>query len=175
MSGALGAAGGFCAGTEAVVDHQRLSSQAYCFSASLPALLARCALENLLEIEARPELAGKLGRNVVLFKSLMNKALEAKGKTFELTGHPDSPLCFLRLAYPLSDRKFEESLISGICKEARSLGLAVFMPALIEKLEKLENRPAIKILISGGLQQAQMERAVEIIVKCITDCKLCNY
>lgn len=39
----LGSVGGFCAGPSFVIDHQRLSGQGYCFSASLPPLLAVAA------------------------------------------------------------------------------------------------------------------------------------
>lgn len=47
LSTGLGAAGGFCAGSREASDLQRLSSLAYCFSASLPAYLAHAALLNL--------------------------------------------------------------------------------------------------------------------------------
>lgn len=47
MSAALGSVGGFCAGRSYVIDHQRLSGQGYCFSASLPPLLANAAITSL--------------------------------------------------------------------------------------------------------------------------------
>ena len=40
LENAIGVCGGFCAGSHFVVDHQRLSGQGYCFSASLPPILA---------------------------------------------------------------------------------------------------------------------------------------
>ena len=52
MSGALASIGGFCAGRSYVIDHQRLSGQGYCYSASLPPLLATAALESLNVLEA---------------------------------------------------------------------------------------------------------------------------
>lgn len=47
LSTGFGSAGGFCAGSKEVSDLQRLSSLAYCFSASLPAYLAQAALISL--------------------------------------------------------------------------------------------------------------------------------
>ncbi|VEL35638.1 unnamed protein product, partial [Protopolystoma xenopodis] len=44
---AVGVFGGFCAGSKFVVDHQRLSGQGYCFSASLPPMLAAAATTGL--------------------------------------------------------------------------------------------------------------------------------
>lgn len=47
MGGSLASVGGFCAGRSFVIDHQRLSGQGYCYSASLPPLLANAALKAL--------------------------------------------------------------------------------------------------------------------------------
>lgn len=38
MANVLGSAGGFVIGTKEIVEHQRLSGQAYTFSAALPAM-----------------------------------------------------------------------------------------------------------------------------------------
>ena len=54
MGTALGSIGGFCAGRSFVIDHQLLSGQGYCYSASLPPLLANAALVTL-ETMASPE------------------------------------------------------------------------------------------------------------------------
>ncbi|KAI5191297.1 serine palmitoyltransferase [Nematocida minor] len=50
LSTGFGSAGGFCVGSKEVSDLQRLSSLAYCFSASLPAYLAHAALLNLQSV-----------------------------------------------------------------------------------------------------------------------------
>ena len=49
LAGALASGGGFCAGTEEIIEHQRLSAAAYTFSAALPALLATTASETVIE------------------------------------------------------------------------------------------------------------------------------
>jgi serine palmitoyltransferase len=55
MEMSLGSVGGFCVGSSFVVQHQILSGQGYCFSASLPPLLAVSALEALNIIEVNPQ------------------------------------------------------------------------------------------------------------------------
>ncbi|KAH9386201.1 serine palmitoyltransferase [Nematocida major] len=50
LSTGMGSAGGFCAGTREASDLQRLSSLAYCFSASLPAYLAHAVLLNIEDV-----------------------------------------------------------------------------------------------------------------------------
>ena len=44
IENALSSIGGFCCGNSYVVDHQRLSGLGYCFSASLPPMLAAAAI-----------------------------------------------------------------------------------------------------------------------------------
>jgi serine palmitoyltransferase len=53
MEMSLGSVGGFCVGSSFVVQHQVLSGQGYCFSASLPPLLASSAIEALNIIETK--------------------------------------------------------------------------------------------------------------------------
>ncbi|KAI5149028.1 uncharacterized protein NESG_00989 [Nematocida ausubeli] len=50
LSTGFGSAGGFCVGSKEASDLQRLSSLAYCFSASLPAYLAQAALLNIASV-----------------------------------------------------------------------------------------------------------------------------
>ena len=45
LEGSAGCAGGFCVGTKFVVEHQRLSGLGYCFSASLPPMLAAASIK----------------------------------------------------------------------------------------------------------------------------------
>ncbi|XP_059400315.1 serine palmitoyltransferase 1-like isoform X2 [Carassius carassius] len=54
MENALASIGGFCCGRSFVIDHQRLSGQGYCFSASLPPMLASAAIEALNIMEEDP-------------------------------------------------------------------------------------------------------------------------
>ncbi|KAI5180339.1 serine palmitoyltransferase [Nematocida sp. AWRm80] len=50
LAGGYGSAGGFCGGTKEITEQQRLSSLAYCFSASLPAFLTYHAQRNLKDV-----------------------------------------------------------------------------------------------------------------------------
>ena len=54
MEYSLASVGGFCCGRHYVVGHQRLSGMGYVFSASLPSLLARAAIEGLNITEENP-------------------------------------------------------------------------------------------------------------------------
>lgn len=55
-----GTIGGFCAGSSFIVEHQRLSGLGYCFSASLPPLLAQAAISALDRFEQDPRIFEEL-------------------------------------------------------------------------------------------------------------------
>jgi serine palmitoyltransferase len=63
MAGPLSAAGGFCAGSDEVVEHQRLSAASYTFSAALPAMAAVTASETLMMLQTQPDLISSLREN----------------------------------------------------------------------------------------------------------------
>ena len=68
LAGPLCAGGGFCAGSADVVDHQRISSAAYTYSAALPAMLATTASETLTLLEEEPGLITSLQENIRAFR-----------------------------------------------------------------------------------------------------------
>jgi len=78
MAGALSAAGGFCAGSDEIVDHQRLSSAAYTYSAALPAMSAVTASETigLLQSEAGMSMVAALRENVRVMWSCIDPRSE---------------------------------------------------------------------------------------------------
>lgn len=67
----VGSNGGFCAGKAYVIDHQRLSGLGYCFSASIPPLLAVASIEALSIMEKEPALFSKLRHNTNRMRELL--------------------------------------------------------------------------------------------------------
>ncbi|XP_022863332.1 long chain base biosynthesis protein 1-like, partial [Olea europaea var. sylvestris] len=65
MGHALATEGGFCTGSTRVIDHQRLSSSGYVFSASLPPYLASVAITAVDVLEENPDLITKLRTNIL--------------------------------------------------------------------------------------------------------------
>ena len=60
---AIASVGGFCAGKSYVIDHQRLSGLGYCFSASVPPMLASAAMESLSVMQTNTEMFDKVREN----------------------------------------------------------------------------------------------------------------
>lgn len=93
LSGPLCAAGGFCAGTEEVVEHQRISSASYTYSAALPALLSTTASETISMLQEQPELLTALRDNI----KAMRAQLDPRSDWVNCTSNVDNPIMILVL------------------------------------------------------------------------------
>jgi serine palmitoyltransferase len=93
LSGPLCGAGGFCAGSEEVVSHQRISSLAYTFSAALPAMLSTTASETIKLIQESPELFTSLRENI----KAMRAQLDPRSDWVRCTSAIDNPILLLVL------------------------------------------------------------------------------
>lgn len=93
MAGPLSAAGGFCAGSDEVVEHQRLSAASYTFSAALPAIAAVTASETLTMLQTQPELFVQLRENI----RGMWAQLDPRSDWMYCTSAPENPIMLLAL------------------------------------------------------------------------------
>ena len=67
----MASVGGFCAGKSYVVDHQRLSGLGYCFSASMPPMLAAASIKSLDLMEASPDMFAAIRAKAVKMRQLL--------------------------------------------------------------------------------------------------------
>ncbi|KAJ4976377.1 hypothetical protein NE237_001483 [Protea cynaroides] len=109
MGYALATDGGFCTGSVRVVDHQRLSSSGYVFSASLPPYLASAAITAIDVLEENPHLVTKLKQNIAL---LVEGLSDVPG--LSVASNPQSPIVFLRLKHTTYSFKNDLQLLEDI-------------------------------------------------------------
>ena len=93
LAGPLCAAGGFCAGSEEVVEHQRISASAYTFSAALPAMSATTASETINLVQTAPELLAQSRENT----RLMWAQLDPRSEWVMCTSAVENPMMVLVL------------------------------------------------------------------------------
>lgn len=93
LAGPLCAAGGFCAGNEEVVEHQRISSASYTYSAALPALLSTTASETISLLQEQPEILTGLRDNV----KAMRAQLDPRSDWIKVSSSMDNPIMLLVL------------------------------------------------------------------------------
>ena len=130
LAGPLCAGGGFCAGSEEVVEHQRISAASYTFSAALPAILATTASNTIamLQEDSGMELITTLRENV---KS-MRAQLDPRSDWVRCTSSPENPIMLLVLKQEIvENRKLsiqdQESLLQDAVDEVRSRRIATLI------------------------------------------------
>ena len=93
LAGPLCAGGGFCAGSDAIVEHQRISASAYTFSAALPAMLATTASEVLSMLQTSPEMLTTVRENI----KTMWTQLDPRSDWVQCTSSGENPIMILVL------------------------------------------------------------------------------
>lgn len=182
LAGALAAGGGFCAGTEEIVEHQRLSAAAFTFSAALPALLATTASETITMLQEQPHIISALRENI----RTMWPQLDPRSEWIRCTSSPDNPVMLLVLKdHVVADRHYskqeEENLLQDVVDDALANGVLVTrvkaMPNALgvspRELEKeWQPRPALKVCVTSALTKKEIERAGTVVRHAVTNvCK----
>lgn len=93
LAGPLCAGGGFCAGPKDVVEHQRVSSASFTFSAALPAMLAVTASETLNMLQSNPDVISLCRENI----KVMRAQLDPRSDWVMCTSAPENPILLLVL------------------------------------------------------------------------------
>ncbi|KAL8243879.1 hypothetical protein R6Q59_010137 [Mikania micrantha] len=127
LSGSLSAAGGFCAGSDEVVEHQRLSAAAYTFSAALPAMAAVTASETLTMLQTQPDMINSLRENV----KMMWSQLDPRSEWMFCSSAPENPIMLMVLKPEVVQsrrltRNEEQHLVQDIVDEVGVLNFLDF-------------------------------------------------
>lgn len=93
LAGPLCAGGGFCAGSDEIVEHQRISAAAYTFSAALPAMLATTASEALSMIQTNADIIAQVRENI----KTMWAQLDPRSDWVRCTSSVENPILILVL------------------------------------------------------------------------------
>ena len=105
LAHSLTAGGGFCCGTLEVVEHQRISSSSYVFSAALPAMLSVTAAEAIKIIEGNPDM-------LVFLRELTKiaRAQLERSEYIHITSAPENP----RILWGIKEEVLEEKGIEDV-------------------------------------------------------------
>ncbi|XP_068229788.1 serine palmitoyltransferase 1-like [Palaemon carinicauda] len=159
-------AGGFCVGTKFVIDHQRLSGLGYCFSASLPPMLAASVIKviDILETEG-PALMQKLHDNC----RQLHVALSTLPHKVELSGDEISPVKHLRLKESTGVQEEDEAILRKIVKKAEKYGIALTVAAYLQDQEAHPPPPSIRITANKDLTKKEIDKAFKALKQAIDD------
>lgn len=156
MGNALATDGGFCTGSARVVDHQRLSSSGYVFSASLPPYLATAAISAVDYLEENPSVLATLKNNIALLRKGLS---DVAG--LEVSSNPQSAIVFLKLkksrGSPDKDLQVLEKIVGRVLQED-----SVFLVASKRStLDKCRLPVGIRIFVSAGHSESDILKAVD--------------
>lgn len=193
MAGTLCSSGGFCAGSVEIVDHQRLSGSAYCFSASLPAMLTVSASEAINMLTQQPHLLRDLRDRIQAFRHVLNhKSLDAlididaaasssSSSLDPLTAAAIATVPFFHVRIKPSflaarsasngiaiTREEEERALQDVVDECASQGVLVTRAKYVNDQERVLPRPSIKIHVTAGLTKKENDKAAGIVKSALT-------
>lgn len=93
MANTLGAAGGFCAGSNEVVFHQRINGPSYVYSAALPAMLAVASSVAINKLQTNDgDVLGRLRENIRTIRSTLDGI-----ESLFIPSDPDSPIIHIQI------------------------------------------------------------------------------
>lgn len=176
LSGPLCAAGGFCAGTGEVVEHQRISSASYTYSAALPAMLATTASETIALLQENPDIMVQLRENI----KAMRAQLDPRSDWVKCTSSIDNPIMLLVLKPEVVASKNlsiedQEFLLQDVVDECVANGVLITrlkrIPAALSagpRDQGWQPQPALKVCITTGLSKKETEKAGIVIRHAIT-------
>jgi len=175
LSGPLIGGGGFCAGSADVVEHQRITSSSYTFSAALPALLAVTASQTIAIMQCEE---GERLRDTLLDNTrALREQLDPRSNFVRCSSALENPIQLVVLRDDVVKqrgltRDEEEQIVADVVDDC--LGRGVFVARLRslppelgasprEEQDRWQPKPAIKVCVTTGLTRKEIERAgVEI-------------
>ncbi|KAL6536026.1 serine palmitoyltransferase component [Orobanche hederae] len=160
MGHALATEGGFCTGSNRVIDHQRLSSSGYVFSASLPPYLASAAITAIDVLEENPKLITNLKENVA---TLLKGLSDVQG--LEIVSDSGSPVVFLKLKTFTGSLKGDLQVLQDIADhllKEHSIFVATTKRSTVDKCKL----PAgIRLYVSAAHTETDLEKTCESFKK----------
>uniref|UniRef100_A0A8C3AXX7 Serine palmitoyltransferase 1 n=1 Tax=Cyclopterus lumpus TaxID=8103 RepID=A0A8C3AXX7_CYCLU len=160
MENAVASIGGFCCGRSFVIDHQRLSGQGYCFSASLPPMLAAAAIEALNIMEEDPG-TGSAFNCCLLTPRLCH--LSALGICLKLVGVQSAPALHLQLERSSGSRDSDMQLLRTIVEYCLERRVALTLARYLEKEERFLPSPSIRVVVTVEQTEEDVHNAVSCI------------
>uniref|UniRef100_A0A8C4JZI0 Serine palmitoyltransferase 1 n=1 Tax=Dromaius novaehollandiae TaxID=8790 RepID=A0A8C4JZI0_DRONO len=136
----------------------RLSGQGYCFSASLPPLLAAAAIEALNIMEDNPDIFQTLqGKCKQIHRALQGiSGLKVVGESF-------SPALHLQLEESCGSRENDVKLLKRVVDYCMNSGIALTQARYLEKEEKCLPPPSIRVVITVEQTEQELDKAASLI------------
>lgn len=169
MSVALGTVGGFCAGENCMIDHQRLAATGYVFSASLPPYMTGVASKALQLIDENPSSVLKLQQNAKVFRSELRQSNLGKHAVLLEASQDASPVIHIRVT---PDYVREQGRANTEERLSRIVAALQVQNTLVQRSiytfeERVENHPSLRVVIKSSMSQSDVEKSAKQIAAAI--------
>ncbi|KAF8893082.1 serine palmitoyltransferase [Infundibulicybe gibba] len=170
----LCSAGGFCAGSRTVIDHQRINGPSFVFSASMPALLSVSASEGINILRSNPSILTALQENTRATRAVLDRL-----DCISIPSHPASAIIHIHIRSPPSQslHPITASLSSHkpsnptsilprdakVVDEALSQGVIISRAKRLRGQEPVEPRPSIRLALTSALSKKDTEKAIGVV------------
>ncbi|GET92441.1 serine palmitoyltransferase-like protein [Leishmania tarentolae] len=170
LSTSLGAVGGFCAGASNMIEHQRTTSTAYVFSASLPPYITASASQSLAVLARDNTLVSKLRENTKRMRSHLRDA-GFNAEKIKLVDSIDgaSPIIILAVERVYVEREGLEKVESRLQRVVNALQkkkVAVVRNVFTTD-EPVNNLSGLRIVVKSLATEAEVTSALEAIVTAV--------
>ncbi|CAD5212082.1 unnamed protein product [Bursaphelenchus okinawaensis] len=155
LENGIATTGGFACGRAFVMGHQRLSGLGYCFSASLPPLLAAAAIEALKIIDGDQELLSNLSTVSQRVHDAIQEA--TRDSEFILQGDPNSPLKFIR------SKADDDAKLDNLVDKFMENGIVVTRSRFLDQSEAFPVPKGIKVTCNAGWSNDEVEKIISSI------------
>lgn len=170
LSCALGSVGGFCAGADMVVDHQRLAATGYVFSAALPPYTTVAASRALRVIEESPAIVLAVQRTARTFRRAARAAgLPSSVAMVECVTDASPVVHFTATPAKTGDAASAQRAADDALQRAADL-LLVRDRVLAQRAlynsedERTGQLPSLRLVLKGGLSDAEATRLAQRVV-----------
>jgi serine palmitoyltransferase len=193
VANSLCSAGGFCAGSKVIVDHQRINGTSFVFSAAMPAAMAVGASESIRILTDSPSILATLQENIRAVHNILDKV-----DCITIPSHSASPIIHIQVKplpapqltppshmSPTSSRltlrkssnpslsvakapvsfdiDSEERLLQAVVEEALAQGVMITRAKHLRGQEMVEPRPSIRLAITAGLTKKECEKCASVV------------
>ncbi|RZF34904.1 hypothetical protein LSTR_LSTR012901 [Laodelphax striatellus] len=169
MENALASVGGFCVGSSYIIEHQRLSGLGYCFSASLPPLLASAAISAIDRLESDPSILDDLREKCHHLQKVISENQKIS-QLFTLMAHPDSPVKHLQLKNS-SNLSLEKQLaiLDNISNFSINNGFAIVPASYLYEKEKYKPTPSIRLAVNVQMTEEETNKLCSVLEQACSD------
>jgi serine palmitoyltransferase len=175
LAGPLCSGGGFCAASEEITEHQRISSSAFTYSAALPAMLATTASETVTMLQTNPEILA----NCREYIKILWAQLDPRSEWVYCSSAPENPMLLLSLKPEVVSSKRltiedQENLLQDVVDECLTNNVLISRRKGLFKGDGTakdliwEAPPALKVCVTTGLTKKELEKAGTVVRHAIT-------